>query len=111
MLKLLFVEDEEDVIQPVIRLIKNKTNDVCCEVSDFATAEGKIASFLPDIVILDLLLRGASPDEGEPEGLNTREFIWNQHFCPIVIHSAKREIYDDKCRPHPFVKSIQKGRN
>ncbi len=110
MLKLLFIEDDQGAIEPVLKLMEAKKN-VCCEVSEFETAEGRIASFLPDIVILDLLVGGASPGVGEPEGLETHKFIWNQHFCPIVVYSALPKIYDDACESHPFVKSIKKGRD
>ena len=108
MLRLLFIEDEPAVIQPVIRLIEKERKNVFCEVSEFATAEEKIASFLPDIVILDLLLGGTSLEDGKPEGLKTRNFIWDQHFCPIVVFSALPEIYNDENEPHPFVKTVQK---
>ncbi len=109
MLKLLFIEDDQKAIEPVLRLIKKEKKNVCCEVSEFGTAKERIASFHPDIVILDLLFGGASPEEGEPEGLKTREFIWQQHFCPIVVFSARPEVYDDEFKPHPFEKSIKKG--
>jgi CTP synthase len=110
MLKLLFIEDEPAVVAPVLRLVKRERPDTQCEVSGFDEAEDKIASFRPDIVILDLLVGGASP-EPKPEGLKTRNFIWDQHFCPIVVYSARPEIHDEKYEPHPFVKSIRKGRN
>ena len=108
MLKLLFIEDQPEVIQSVKLLIEEEKKNVCCKVSVFDTAEEDIKSFLPDIVILDLLDGGASP-EGEPEGINTREFIWQKHFCPLIIYSAQIEIHDDEYPEHPFVKSIQKG--
>ena len=110
MLKLLFIEDEPDVIKPVKLLIERKKNNVCCKVSEFDAAEENIKSFLPNIVILDLLLGGASP-EGKPEGIKTREFIWQKHFCPIIIYSAQTGIHDNEYAMHPFVKSIQKGAN
>ena len=108
MLKLLFVEDNQETIEPVLRFIKEKKENVCCEISEFGTAEERIKSFYPDIVILDLLEGGTSPVNGEPEGLKTHEFIWNQHFCPIVVFSALPEIYNDENEPHPFVKTVQK---
>ncbi len=110
MLKLLFIEDEPSDVEPVVKLIEREQADMQYEVSGFDEAEDKIASFRPDIVILDLLVGGASP-EPEPEGLNTRDFIWNQHFCPIVIYSAMPDIHDERYESHPFVKSVQKGRD
>ena len=111
MLKLLFIEDEPGAIDTVRRSIDQKHEDMQMDVISFEEANSKIASLLPDIVILDLLAGGAS---AEPEvlGLNIRDFIWDQHFCPIIVYSALPEIHDDddKYEPHPFVKSIQKGR-
>lgn len=108
MLKLLFVEDDRDAIEPVLRLIKKKKANMCYKVSDFADAAAMIASFHPDIVILDLLVDGASP-EPEPKGLNIRALVWDRHFCPIVVYSAQPDIHDDAHEPHPFIISIQKG--
>lgn len=109
MLKLLFIEDEPSAVDPVVNLIRREEADMECEVSGFVEAKKKIASQRPDIVILDLMVGGASP-EPEPEGLKTRDFIWNQKFCPLVVYSARPEIYDDKYDLHPFVKSIRKGK-
>lgn len=110
MLKLLFIEDDRSSVEPVLNLIKREQADMQCEVSGFDKAEDKIASLRPDIVILDLLVGGDSP-ESQPEGLKTRDFIWNQHFCPIVVYSARPDIHDEKYDSHPFVKSIQKGKD
>ena len=107
--KLLFIEDEPSDIEPVVKLIKRKQADMQCQVSGFGEAEGEIASLRPDIVILDLLVGGASP-EPEPEGLKIFDFIWDQRFCPIVVYSAMPDIYGERHESHPFVKSVQKGR-
>jgi hypothetical protein len=109
MLKLLFIENEPDAVSPVLRLLKREKSDVQCDVASFPEAEKKIVSLRPDIVILDLLVGGVSP-EPEAEGLKTRSYIWNQHFCPLVIYSARPEVHDEEYDPHPFVRSIQKGR-
>lgn len=110
MLKLLFIEDQPAAIRSVRNLIEKEKKEIQCEEVGFEDAQEKIASFRPDIVILDLLVGGASPGEKEPVGLQTRNFIWdNKHFCPIVIYSAQPEVHDDDHDPHPFVKSIKKG--
>lgn len=109
MLKLLFVEDEPSAVEPVVNLISREQKEIQCEVSGFSEAEGRIASLRPDIVILDLLVGGASA-EPKPEGLKTRDFIWKQHFCPVVVYSARPDIHDDRYESHPFMKSVQKGK-
>lgn len=109
MLKLLFIEDDKESIDPILNLIEREKKNICYEVSEFENAEDRIALFRPDIVILDLLDGGAPPEVEKPKGLETRKFIWDRQFCPIVIYSARSEIHDDECEAHPFVKSIQKG--
>ena len=108
MLTLLFIEDEPDAVKSVLNLIDRENEDIKYEVSGFEEAEDMIASLRPDIVVLDLLVGGASP-EPEPVGLDTFGFIWDQHFCPIVVYSAQPEIHSEQYEKHPFVKSIQKG--
>lgn len=109
MLKVLFIEDEPDAIESVQSLIRREKEDIQCETSGFENAKDGIASFRPDIVILDLLIDGAS-SEPEPEGLNTYDFIWENLFCPIVVYSAQPDIHETAYESHPFVKSIRKGR-
>ena len=108
MLKLLFIEDDPDAVKPVQNLIKKQKEEVQWEVCEFEDAKDRIASFRPDIVILDLLVVSDS-EEPKPRGLSTRDFIWNKHFCPIVVYSAQPDIHDREHEQHPFVKSIQKG--
>lgn len=110
MLKLLFIEDEPDAVAPVVNRLKREQTDVQCEVSGFSDAEGKVTSLRPHVVILDLLA-GETSAEAQPIGLEKRDFIWNHHFCPMVIYSARPEVHDEKYEAHPFVRSIQKGRD
>lgn len=109
MMRLLFIEDEPEVLEPVVKLITQDQADAQCKVFTFAQAEEKIVSLRPHIVILDLLSGGASPEPGA-EGIKTRDFIWAKHFCPLIIYSARPEIHDEKYDAHPFVKSVQKGK-
>lgn len=109
MLRLLFIEDEPEAIEPVQRSIEQKNKNIQIDVVGFEEANSKIASLLPDIVVLDLLADGASA-EPKVRGLNIHDFIWDQHFCPIIVYSAEPSIYEDEYDSHPFVKSIQKGR-
>ena len=81
MLKLLLIDDEPNSVKPVQNLIEREQADMeCTVVSDFGEAEDRIASLRPDIVILDLVVGGASP-EPKLDGLNARDFIWNQRFA------------------------------
>jgi len=104
----LFIEDQKEVLDPVIRLLARERPDITCVIASFEEAEAKIAELQPRIVVLDLMKDGTTA-EPENAGLGTREFIWDRHFCPIIIYSAWPEIHDDTCPTHPFVKSVKKG--
>jgi hypothetical protein len=109
-LKLLFIEDQPDSVEPVIiRMEKTKGGVFKCEVKNFNEAEEAINTFSPDIVILDLLV--GSPAESEVIGDKTFNFLWDKRFCPIVIYSAAPDRFNDDRKNHPFVKSVQKGKD
>ncbi len=110
MLNLLFIDDEPDALAPLLRFFSRKKDngeiDYRYDVCTFFEAEERISSIRPDIVVLDLLLDGR-----EPEGRNTCEHIWQNHFCPIVVYSARPDLLDHDLRAHPFIESVTKGRN
>ena len=107
-MKLLFIEDEPDAVKPVLRRIKRERSDIRCEMTGFQEAKNRIVSFRPDVVVLDLMVDG---DPEKAEGLDTRKFIWERHFCPVVVFSAQPDIHDEINDEHPFITSVQKGRN
>ena len=109
MLNLLFIEDEPDSVRSVQNLIDREANAMRYKVIESVdSAAEKIKSMQPDIVILDLLFPGDSSPL-EAKGLGVRRFIWDEHFCPIVVYSAQPYIHDGEHEAHPFVKSVQKG--
>lgn len=110
MLKLLFVEDEPDVVEPIQHLIHRtqRSSEFEIKITEFQDAESEIVSFSPDVVILDLLVRGASA-EPENQGQHTLDFIWNTHFCPVVVYATEPAMCSDEYRKHPFVATVKKG--
>lgn len=106
-MRILFIEDEPESIQTVIDVIQEDMDRTEIAVIDFGDAEDKLQDFRPHLVILDLL-QGSTSD-ADPVGLNTFDFIWDKHFCPIGVYSAREELFDDSRQQHPFVKKIQKG--
>ena len=110
MLTLLFIEDDPDSIRPVKQLIERDEPDIhCIEHHSFRDANPKIEATRPDIVILDLLNNAAFP--ATVEGDSVCDFIWKDHFCPIIVHSAQPDILEQKDREHPFLILIQKGKD
>ena len=107
-MRIIFIEDEKDSIEPVRDLCREQLQDFTDELSEFEDAESNLRRFQPDIVVLDIA-RG-SPAEGDTAGLITYDFIWKHQFCPIVVYSARPDLLDeDQWPPHPFVKKVQKG--
>jgi hypothetical protein len=106
-MKLLFVEDEPDNIAAVLHLL-GKSADYDMDVKCFVQARDALETMTitPDVIVLDLLEKGASP-EPETPGLQTFEWVWESRFCPIVIYSAQPGLCEAE---HPFVKKVSKGR-
>ena len=107
MLSVVFVEDEKTSIDPILRLISQEEPDIRCHTFGFAEAEYEIRSMRPDIVVLDLWEGEVS--EGNNKGSEHLEFIWNQQFCPVVIHSASPHIPQE--HKNSFVREVTKGQN
>ena len=111
MTKLLIIDDDQGMIDTLSGDIQAELgDDIDCVGCNFQESEEKISDCSPDVVVLDLLLGGDVPGAEKP-GLNVREFIWDNCFCPIIIHSAEPSYHDDLWGEHPFIKSIQKGRH
>ena len=107
-MRVLFVEDEPETIEPAMESIKRHFDEVYTEECGFEDAIHSLRSFRPHLVILDLIRQGSGP-EPEVEGLITYEKIWRTHFCPVVVYSAEKQHYDETFERHPLVESEQKG--
>ena len=109
MLKVLFIEDQPDSIKPIVKSLNRNRGDHEYEIKDFSEAANAIETFYPDIIVLDLLAGGSTP-EPETPGLDTYDVIWNARFCPIIVYSAHPDVLTNDKGSHPFVKIVQKGR-
>jgi CTP synthase len=107
--KLLFIEDEPESIQPVIKSLKKRSSNYNCTFESFAGARKAIEVFAPDIVVLDILVEGASPGSSTP-GESMYDWLWASRFCPIIVYSAQPEIISETHKGHPFVKFVKKGK-
>lgn len=106
--RLLFIEDERESIEPVLNLLA-RSSDYESEVKCFAQARDALEkmTITPDVIVLDLLEQGTSPEPGAP-GLETFKWIWESRFCPIIVYSAQPDLINEE--DHPFVKKVKKGR-
>ena len=113
-LKLLFIDDNEADLRPVLKLVKEE-DDLCHRQADSVKkAKNLIRSMQPDMVILDLKLLPQESD-GEISGKEIEDLIWRNHFCPIVIYSGFADVYErsdtDRRRAHPLHKIVVKGKD
>jgi DNA-binding response OmpR family regulator len=56
--KALIVEDERLVAQHISQLLKTNGYEVCAIVSDGAAALKKVAELYPDLILLDIRIKG-----------------------------------------------------
>ena len=59
------------------------------QVQTFGFDEGQqaIRSIRPNIVVLDLW--EGKPSENKNRGSEHLQYVWEQQFCPVIIHSAE----------------------
>ena len=107
-MKILFIEDRVETIEPAKELIREKEAQADISICNFEEADSHLRSLRPHLVILDLI-KDEEAAESVVEGLNTYQAIWDKHFCPVIVYSARKEEYDNSRDTHPLVRSVQKG--
>ena len=109
-MKLLFIDDQRDTLQPAIQAVED-TGAHTCFICDFQDAVEQIKSRQPDIIVLDLMEGMGEPAAQHEAWREPYDFIWSQRFCPIIVFSAfADELSVD--RPdvsHPFITTVVKG--
>jgi YesN/AraC family two-component response regulator len=80
--KVLIVEDERLVAQHIAQLLKSDGYEICAIASDGATALKKIAEFYPDLILLDIRIKG------EIDGVEVAERIKSLYSIPVVYLTA-----------------------
>ena len=110
-MKLLLIEDDRDIIDSLKEVIEKKNlasvRQGDLEDSGFGEAEEKIRSMRPEVVILDIF--DGEPAKQMSTGAKSLDFIWNEHFCPVIVYSAMPEKIKNDYRKHPFVHYVKKG--
>lgn len=104
-MKLLFVEDEPQSVEPAITSLGEGADT---KVMNFDEAIAGLVSYDPDIVVLDIVRDGAS-GEAEADGITVYEKIWKEKFCPVIVYSAHPERLSNIREEHPFVTFVKKG--
>ena len=105
-LKVLIIEDDEDVAKELTSSIPSKFANMVCDWCDFPVAEDRVRNYRPHALVIDLFKGDAY--NGDSPGISTSKFIQEQLFRPIIVHSAYPHNHEAK---HPLVTNIEKGQN
>ena len=105
MLSVLFVEDDKEAIITILDRIDQDESGIEQCVCDFHEAEEKIRSLRPDIVVLDLF-EGPLNEENN-RGSEHFNFIWENQFCPVIVHTGLPDALEGY--ENPFVQVLKKG--
>jgi YesN/AraC family two-component response regulator len=81
-IQVVIVEDERLVAQDIAQLLEDEGYSICAIASDGKTAIKKIVEFTPDIVLLDIRIRG------EIDGIDVAEHIQSFYDIPIIYLTA-----------------------
>lgn len=81
-MQILIVEDERLVAQDIAQILKDEGYIVCAIAPDGKTAILKVAEFLPDLVLLDIRIKG------ELDGINVGEQIQLFYDIPVIYLTA-----------------------
>lgn len=79
---MVIVEDERLVAQDIAQILRDEGYSICAIASDGAKAIKKILEFSPDLVLLDIRIKG------EIDGIDVAKFIQSYIDIPIVYLSA-----------------------
>ena len=107
MSSIVFVEDQVDSIAPVLRLIDQEEPDVQVQTFGFDEGQQAIRSIRPNIVVLDLW--EGKPSENKNRGSEHLQYVWEQQFCPVIIHSAEPDVPPE--HKNAFVREVTKGQH
>lgn len=100
--RIVIVEDSPVMIASLTEVLRRELGNPEIFSSGFADALTLIAEVMPDVVILDIL---DDQVEEHPEGAvkPAFQYVWNNHFCPIVFQSAQ-EVGEYQRLSHPFTR-------
>ncbi len=109
-MKILLVEDDPGFIRILRKIIeKEKLSEEQPLETGFDGAKEKIKAERPDAVVLDIY--EGKPAKGIDEGSKSLDFVWREHFCPVIVHSANPEKVKKDYGEHPFVRYVAKRKD
>ena len=103
--ELLIVEDNQGIIDALTGEFQQAFgNEMNVESCSFRHALSRVRSMRPDILVLDRF-EGDLVDAARP----IYDYIWQTHFCPIIIYSAFEAAGSGYEKTHPFYDYQQKN--
>jgi len=84
--QIIIVEDERLVAQDIAQLLRDEGYTVSAIASDGKTAIQKIIEFLPDLVLLDIRIKG------EIDGIEVAEHIQSFYAIPVIYLTAFSDV-------------------
>ena len=106
-MKILIIEDDKKVVATIRKILKKEKSTWILEEVSFDDAKEKLVSFRPDVVILDIF--DGEIDEKNVAGDKLYSFVWDEHFCPIVVFSAGLDEISIGDIQHPFQQFVVKS--
>jgi CheY-like chemotaxis protein len=93
------IEDDKTMITSLKLMIQGRIENVRVTSSNFRKAKEKVAELRPDAVVMDVFEDQA---QTTTQAKATWDYLWDVHFCPVVVHSARDEPGFLKGKRHPF---------
>lgn len=104
-MKLLLIEDNQSTVKGICDYAMDHKWE--CVISEFEEAKEKIASFDPEIIVMDWMFDADDIDRGSDIFMS----VYNERFRPIIIFSAVAETIElpEKIRNTPLIDILSKG--
>jgi CTP synthase len=104
-MKILIIDDDPVLAESLKLTLEEAITGVTVEIhGKFSTADDEIKKLSPDVIILDVY-----EGTNEIKGNEISKRLWDGHFCPLVIYTARAERHQIELSDHPFVRFLKKA--
>jgi len=104
-MKILIVDDQKVPAESLKLAIESSIGTAKVSIHQmFDTAFEAIQDQSPDVLVLDIF---KNPAQDENAGDAVRKQVWDSHFCPIIIYTARPQESHKESK-HPFVTLCEK---
>src|ERR1700678_4270741 len=104
-MKILIIDDDPVIAESLKLTLEEAITGVIVEIhGKFSTAYEEIKKLVPDVIILDVY-----EGTNDIKGNEISKKMWDGHFCPLVIYTARAERNQIDIADHPFVRFLKKA--